>query len=205
MRKKFNVVFIIVVITSSCTAMYGIKSNKHLSENEIILASKKFNIPIENSYSLDTSYYNFLSNIKDTALRTARNNHSQPLQVLYYQNTANTFNLVSYHANCYAGGFPNLKWKRNGVFNNFIPQQQAPLDDILTVKNHFEYIRPLTGVQPFNTVEYDYIVLVYWSRFMGRQSKRLIQLVQDNAKLANNKKVKIIYVNNDNFFMHISK
>lgn len=195
---------LLIITATSCTSMYGIKKTKSLTEEKVIQQAKKYNIPLADNYVLDTSFYRFLASLKDTSLAIAKNNHAQPLQVLYYDKLKN-WQMVSYHANCYAGGFPNLKWNRNGVFNNFIPQQQAPLDDILTVKKQFEYIRPLTGVQPFNTVEYDYIVIVYWSRFMGRQSKRLIQLVQDNAKLANDKKVKLIYVNNDNFFMHIGK
>lgn len=205
MLKRIFSLIITISFMSSCSSIYGIKTTKALTEEEIIQQAKNYNIPLANNYILDTSFYHFLATFKDTSLAITKNNHSQPLQVLYYQNTANTFNLVSYHANCYTGGFPNLKWNRNGVFNNFIPGQQAPLDDLLTVKKQFDYIRPLTGVQPFNTVEYDFIVLVYWSRFMGRQSKRLIKLVQKNAKLASNKKVKIIYINNDNFFVHISK
>ena len=47
---------------------------------------------------------------------------------------------------------------------------------------------------------YDYIVFVYWNRFMGRQSKRLIHFVQENYKLAKDFNVKIIYVNTDNVF-----
>ena len=35
---------------------------------------------------------------------------------------------------------------------------------------------------------------------MGRQSKRLIHLVQENSLLAGDKKVKIIYANTDNIF-----
>jgi hypothetical protein len=175
------------------------QKTKPLNEDEIIHQAKKYNIPIADNYILDTSFYQFLVKLKDTSLEVAKNNHTQPLQVLYYNQLQN-WQMVSYHANCYTGGFPNLNWNRNGVFNTFIPYQQAPLDNLLTLKKHFEYLRSLTGVQPFNTINYDYIVLVYWSKFMGRQSKRLIQLVQDNAKLANDKKVKVIYVNNDNFF-----
>jgi len=178
--------------------MYGIKKTKSLTEEKIIEQAKKYNIPLANNYVLDTSFYHFLASLKDTSLAIAKNNHAQPLQVLYYDKLKN-WQMVSYHANCYTGGFPNLKWNRNGVFNSFIPEQQAPLDDLLTVKKHLEYVRSLTGVQPFNTINYDYIVIVYWSKFMGRQSKRLIKLVQDNAKLAIDKKVKVIYVNNDNF------
>jgi hypothetical protein len=35
---------------------------------------------------------------------------------------------------------------------------------------------------------------------MGRQSKRLIHFVQENSKLEKEKKVKIIYANNDNIY-----
>lgn len=184
--------------------MYGIKKTKSLTEEKIIEQAKKYNIPLANNYILDTSFYHFLASLKDTSLAIAKNNHAQPLQVLYYDKLKN-WQMVSYHVNCYAGGFPNLKWNRDGVFNTFIPEQQAPLDDLLTVKKHLEYVRSLIGVQPFNTINYDYIVIVYWSKFMGRQSKRLIKLVQDNTKLSNGKKVKVIYVNNDNFFNHMGK
>ena len=68
-----------------------------------------------------------------------------------------------------------------------------------------EFLRPVTGVIPFNSINFDYIVLVYWSRFMGRQSKNLIKTVQENARLAAEKRIKIIYVNNDNLFSQLSR
>jgi hypothetical protein len=41
---------------------------------------------------------------------------------------------------------------------------------------------------------------VYWNRFSGRQSKRLVRVVKDNVRLAKEKKVMVIYVNSDNFW-----
>jgi hypothetical protein len=38
---------------------------------------------------------------------------------------------------------------------------------------------------------------------MGRQSKRFIEYVQENVKLALDKKVKIYYVNSDNVLANI--
>ncbi len=36
---------------------------------------------------------------------------------------------------------------------------------------------------------------------MGRQSKRLIRIVRENAKLAPSKKIRIVYANNDNLMV----
>jgi hypothetical protein len=45
----------------------------------------------------------------------------------------------------------------------------------------------------------DYTVVMQWSRFMGRQSKRFIQEVQRNAALASpGQTVRLLFVNNDN-------
>jgi hypothetical protein len=63
-----------------------------------------------------------------------------------------------------------------------------------------KYLKPIFENSKLSVDGYDYIVIVYWNRFMGRQSKRLIHFVQENSKLQKDKKVKIIYVNNDNIF-----
>lgn len=120
-----------------------------------------------------------------------------PLQALYYDNSGQ---LQAFQINCYAGGFPNFHWDRNGILATFPPQQQAPLDSIVPLDTQLKYLRLLSQTKKFSADSFDSIVIVYWNRFMGRQSKRLIRFVQDNSKLATEKKVKIIYVNNDNIF-----
>jgi len=177
--------------------LYGMKNSKKVDEKVILRYSKKYNIPLVDGYELDTSYISFLSSLDTTLYKSQRENHYQPLQALYYDKTGQ---LQSFQINCYAGGFPNLHWDRNGIFTTFPPEQQAPIDSIMQFDTQLKFLRVLSQTKKFSADNYDYIVIVYWSRFMGRQSKRLIRFVQDNSKLTTDKKVKIIYANTDNIF-----
>ncbi len=173
------------------------KKHKQVDEEIILLYSKKYNIAIADSYELDTSYISFINSLNSTRYKAQRKNHYQPLQSLYYDNSGQ---LQSFQINCYAGGFPNLKWDRNDIMTTFPPKQQAPLDSVIPFETQIKYLLPLSQTKKLTTDSCDYIVVVFWNRFMGRQSKRLIRFVQNNSKLTTDKKVKIIYVNNDNVF-----
>lgn len=167
-----------------------------MDETEIIKFSKKFNIPASDSYELDTAFIKYLFSIDTSGILIK--NHYQPLQALYYDNNGA---LKSFHVNCYTGGFPNLNWEQNGVFTTFLPGQQAPLDSVVPLELHLKYLISLSTSEKIIPEKYDYIVVVHWSRFMGRQSKRLIRIVQENAKLSQSKKIRIIYANNDNLML----
>lgn len=186
-----------ILLLAGCRALMGIKSIQPVDEKDIIEFSKKYKIPLADSYELDKSYLTFIKSLDTIVYASQKKNHSQPLQALYYEKNGE---LKSFQINCYAGGFPNLNWNRNETLTTFPPRQQAPLDSILPLNNHLKFLRPLSTTQKFSIDDFDYIVIVYWSRFMGRQSKRLIHFVQDNCKLATDKKVKVIYANTDNFF-----
>jgi hypothetical protein len=179
----------------------GIKSIQPVDEKDIIEFSQKYKIPLADSYELDKSYVTFIKSLDTILYASQKKNHSQPLQALYYEKNGQ---LKSFQINCYAGGFPNLNWNRNEILTTFPPLQQAPLDSVLPLNNHLKFLRPLSTKQKFSIDDFDYIVIVYWSRFMGRQSKRLIHFVQDNCKLATDKNVKVIYANTDNFFALLS-
>lgn len=177
--------------------LYGLKTIKRVDEKNILHYAKKYNIPPSDCYVLDSSYISFLNTLDTILYKGQRQNHLQPLQALYFDSEGK---LKSFQINCYAGGFPNLNWDRNEIMTSFPPRQQSPLDSVISLDTQLSFLRQLPQTQKFTNESYDYIVFVFWSRFMGRQSKRLIKIIQDNAKLASDKKVKIIYVNNDNVF-----
>jgi len=177
--------------------MYGMKKTKTVDETNIARFAKKYNVPESDNYELDTAYFSYLFSLDTTKYKYQIKNHYQPLQALYYDNSGQ---LKSFQVNCYAGGFPNLNWDRNEIMTTFPPKQQAPIDSIVPLETHLKYLKPLSQTENIQTDHYDYIVIVHWNRFMGRQSKRLIRFVQDNSKLATDDKVKIIYANNDNLF-----
>ena len=186
---------------SSCskiiTGIYGIHNIETVDKEAILKYEKKYRIPNADSYQLDTSYFTNLFSLDTIKYKSQIKNHYQPLQTLYYDNKGN---LQSFHVNCYAGGFPNLKWNRDGNFKTFLPKQQAAIDSILPLYKQLEFFIPLHNRNDFQKEDYDIFVVVFWNKFMGRQSKRLVQYVQKNVTLSQNNRVKIIYVNNDNIF-----
>ena len=201
LRLKILILTLVLGLTSCSSiiqGLYGIKNPKELNDQTIIRYSEKYNIPLIDNYKLDTAYLTFLSSLDSTNFKEQIKNHYQPLQVLYYDKTGQ---LESFQINCYAGGFPNLDWKRDSIFETFPPQKQAPIDSIFPLDIQIKYLQPLSQTNSFSIEYYDYIVIVFWNRLMGRQSKRLIQYVQENIKLARDYKVKIIYVNTDNIFV----
>lgn len=203
MKHLIKLLFLFVVFKTlhSCSPLllktYGMKEMKSLSKVEIMAQGSKYKIPENDAYVLDSSYIDFIFLLDSTKYAKEIQNHFQPLQALYYDQTGQ---LKSYHINCNAGGFPNLKWNRFGNFDAFIPKQQTPIDSILPLNQHLKHLVPLTDEARIFPDAYDFIVIVHWSRFMGRQSKRLIKIVQKNATLSKNYNTKIVYVNNDNLF-----
>ncbi len=189
-------IFLLSGCSTIFSTLYGIKNYKKVDENIIVKYSKKYNIPLTDSYELDTSYLSFLRRLDTALYKEQIKNHYQPLQALYYDNNGR---LKSFQINCYVGGFPNLNWNRNDIMSSFPPKAQAPIDSIMDLPTQIKHLRKLSYSKTISIDNYDYHVIVYWNRFMGRQSKRLIRLVQQNSKNTD-KKVKILYVNTDNIF-----
>ena len=110
------------------------------------------------------------------------NNHVQPLQALYFDRSGR---LVSYHVNCYAGGFPNLKWNHDDAFSSFPPASVSPLDTLVSLQDLLPHVKTPAGETPTcQSSPVDYTVVVMWPVFMGRQSKRLIKTVKKNLESA---------------------
>jgi len=173
-----------------------------INQNQIIQYSKKYNIPLSESYEMDTAYFTFLKSADTAKYGNEVKNHYQPLQALYYNNSGV---LESFQVNCFVGGFPNLKWNINNNFSTFPPKLQAPLDSLVPLDVHLKYLKPVSNSTMPSIENYDYIIIVHWNRFMGRQSRNLINYVKENSNLATNKKVKILYVNTDNVFASLSQ
>lgn len=201
-NRYLNLSWIVLLpLLSSCGALfsaaYGIKTPKHLDDNAIKRYASQYNIPAEASYVLDTNYLHFITSHDTSLHQQSINNHLQPLQALYYNRSGQ---LASFQVNCYTGGFPNLNWERNNAMAVFPPAMQAPLDSLVPLDKHINYLKPLAPSTQVQSTLYDYVVVVHWNRFMGRQSKRLIRLVQENSKRASQQSVKVVYVNTDYLF-----
>jgi hypothetical protein len=201
MKKPLSIliIFTFVLGLTSCSAIftgiYGMHNIEAVDENTIARYANKYNVPLADNYELDTAYFSYLFSLDTSKYNLQIKNHYQPLQALYYDHSGQ---LKSFQVNCYTGGFPNLKWDRNEIMSTFPPKEQAPIDSIVSLETQMKYLKRLSQTEQHIIESYDYVVIVYWNRFMGRQSKRLIRYVQDNVKLETSRKVKVIYVNTDN-------
>ena len=192
-----RLLLLISVITfCSCRALMGVGDMKEYSPADIKAFLQKNNINDSVYYFVDKNYMNDLLHLtKDSAVIK---HHLQPLQASYYNKKGE---LISFHINCYAPGFPNLKWNYNAVMDVFPPKTQAPLDTIVTLNRLSGYLKSNDPKQINDEDDFDYYIVVGWAGFMKKQSKILINTVQENLKLnKTNKKVKLIFVCTDNVF-----
>ena len=184
--------------------IFGIQDPKVLSDKEISKFANRLKIPREDNFSLDTSYFDFILALDTNIYKSERKNHYQPLQALYFDSLGN---LCRFYINCYAGGFPNLKWNRNGNLNTFPPAEQAPIDSIINLRKQISFLNNCGNSDLIILINSnpDYTVVVYWNHFMNRHSKRLIKLIKRNCEKANGKTIKLIFVNNDNAFEYVGR
>ena len=213
MRKiRIVILCLACLLLSGCALIiyesYGMKLPKILDKHQILSYAGKYDIPSDQVYILDTTYSQYLKSlpvfdstkISDSARKWAyhvRHNHAQPLQVLYFDSENK---LVSFHINCDIKGFPNLKWNYSGNFDTFIPKTTTYIYPLVTFDKILPYIRTLDDksldLETFK--DKDFNIVIFWGRISGRQSKRLVETVRENLKLAKNQKYNILYVNNDN-------
>lgn len=177
--------------------MYGLKSDYvQIQGEDIESIAQGYGISLADWYELSDDYYEYINSFDEDSLDEEMKNHVEPLQLLYYNAQGE---LVSFHINCYTGGFPNLKWDRDRAMQTFVPKQQAPLDNLLPLDSLYKYILPSQHTETFSASKNDYTVVVFWADYMGRQSKRLIKYAKKNVALApKDNQVKVIYVNVDN-------
>lgn len=173
------------------------KKPKQLTDEQIKKEAQHQGIPLQELYRIDSkSYWSFLEKV-DTTNHQQVKNHSQPLQAMYFDANGQLFR---YYVNCYAGGFPNLKWNRFGGLNQFPPLPQAPIDSVLNITQLAAFIRPTAQAQSFNCS--DTTIVVFWNRMMGRQSKRFIELINKNAQLSKSTN-HLLFVNTDELFLEL--
>lgn len=176
--------------------------NRFLSISDIDKIRQEFNLPKDQTFILDTTYLRYLFTLDKSRYSNAIKNHYQPLQAAYYDNKGQ---LVSFHVNCYASiGVAEgqaLNWNQSNAFDTFLPSSVAPLDSILPLNMALRFIKTVDN-NPIDTIGYsshDYTILVFWNKTLYKQDAlNLINTVNDNMRKARGKKVKVLYVNNDN-------
>jgi hypothetical protein len=176
------ILVIILFLNSGCAAFYGVKeidySKYDIQVNEFI--NQYSNIDLFNC-RLDSNFYFKIRQLNYS--RQVIKDLNQPLQVFYFYGDS----LISYHVNCNAGGFPNLRWNKNGDFNFFPPINQKDVldftkEDRLNIANN---IKCQSASVMKNGKDVTYRIYVFYTLTIKRQSKLLINQVLSNLKMCN--------------------
>lgn len=193
--------FLLGSCQAALTGIYGIREPQPLPLEQLPKLAAQYGVPASSrSTVLDTSFWRVIRRLKKQDPDVAKN-HYQLLQAVYYDAAGRQ---QSFQINCYTGGFLNLQWNANGIMAHFPPAQQAPRDTALTLAEHLRYLRPLDARAI--PAPADYTVVVHWSHFMTRQSRRLIQAVRQNVALApTGTRVALVFVNTDDFYYRAYK
>ena len=120
----------------------------------------------------------------------------QPLQIKGFEEAGN---MSLFLINCNMGGI-NIDWNKVGSFNTFPPQQNTIKrpDTLLVLQNDIKFYRALK--QNSMASQSDYTFVVFWSRFMHRQSKKLVKQILDYQNKHSDKKINSFFVNVDNLY-----
>jgi hypothetical protein len=106
-------------------------------------------------------------------------NALQPIQALYFDTAGQ---LLSYHVNCYVGGFPNINWNKGNYFAQFPPRTRVPLPAPQTYGTLLPFLHPIRATDSLPADRSGRpLIVVFWNYQLFRQSSNLIKLVQKNA------------------------
>lgn len=198
---------ILIFLLTSCTDIilisYGVSlpNEKDNNNNTILKYSKKYSIPEQYSFYIDSTYFDDIINLKEHNYELF-NDLMQPLQIRFFNKEEE---LISYYANCHVGGYPNLNWNAHGLWDTYPPKYYIEIDTQWSLSNEAIYYNSFDknnfNLDQFN--EADLIISVYWTIFMKRQSKRLISLMQNYQQNNSDKNIIILYFNFDKVYNYL--
>jgi hypothetical protein len=195
------------MFVSSCQPVFkmavGIKPTKHLSEKQIAAKHEKFGIDKDFSYYVDTNYVRYLSlhfDEKNAAEKPLIKDYLQPLQAAYFLKKQ-TADILIINCDAEMTGF-NLTLNKHGEMDVFPPKYNTKGSEKILLNEYLPYLKPISAAKQTSNLEidnYNNVILIQWSSFMGRQAKIFIRQVLNNLKLSNVNTL-VLFVNTDNVY-----
>ena len=184
MKLKAFIFGCVALFSVSCTMMFGVKPS--ISEEFCTKFISKIDTERE-IMDMDVKSYTFF--LKNEIDSTHLKHFYQPLQVLTFVDGT----LFSHSVNCNAGGFPNLQWNIQvqddcKLSGNTAKVPPLKIEDYLfAIDNNSSHKTKMTD---------DVVVIVHVSCFMGRQTSRLIEIIEQLDL-----KCTVLYVNNSSLYL----
>lgn len=192
---------ILALLGSSCKLLLGVRDPYPISELKLQQFNAKYDIT--QYYEIDNSRFFQTFAFEDSATHKI-DELSQPLQVIVFDQDRNN---ICHLINCNIGGLP-LKWNRFQSFDSIpiLPNDFLQPEHKVQIHELQQILKPkLTNAQVDKLFDdYDYVYFVYYAVFLKGFTKPFLRYIQNNISLAQDVKVKVVYINNDRFFYHLN-
>lgn len=194
-NRMIVLVLIQVLVLTSCNklflTMYGLNENNYnLSEIKKIAIEDE--IDINYLYKIDESYNNLKLVDSDKFYKA-----HQPLQVLIYDSSNNYINEF---VNCDFQGFPNIDFNKYNNFDDSLFERKGNyLNRSFNLIERLPYITRIDSNNSYLKLENKMSIIVFYSNSMGRQKKRLFELIKKQKATIDIKNLNIVYINMDLF------
>jgi hypothetical protein len=159
----------------------------------VIRKSKKLLINENAIYFLNSNYLEIEKDAKQCNQGILKN-LIQPLQVRAFDKTGK---MVGFICNCMVGGFPNLNWGNYGRLDSVPPFKNSMPDTVIYFEKDFKNYKNSNGETPDinKYTDSDYNIVVFYTLFMHRQTKLLVNKVKEYVARNSSLKINVIYVN----------
>jgi hypothetical protein len=179
---------------------------EYLTHDDLENFRRELNLPKEKTFRLDTNYIRYLFSLDTSKYAREIHDHYQPIQVCYYDKLGK---MISFHINCNASiGIPekaDFNWNQQNAFASFVPKTVVPLDTIMPLSKHLDFIKTFDhqAIDTTGFADFDYTIIIHWGKsWRPTDSKNLIKIVTENVATAINKKINVLYVNSDGAFYY---
>jgi len=188
----------------------GIKNPKVLSEKQINEEQHKLKISDSLGYILNETFFeNKFYELKNSKnykeIKANVNDHFQPQQAIYINKEKNTIEACVFNCLADMDGM-NLTWNKNHELEFFPPKYTDYIDTLFSINDYLNTISNTEKARKylFNN-DKKYAVLIYWTKFGGRQNKRFLQQIRKNIREFSGDSCNFIYINMDSFFGHAGR
>lgn len=211
MRTLFTIACAILIVSmSSCSLVYGrillgMKKAKEVSDQKVIEILAANHSIGDSYYRADSAFALFLSslNANDVVSRSIKEKYIQPLNAVVFD--AANGGPYAWIANCHGApkGLRNLTWQIDNQLKES-PFQVNNLNDRDTLRlpalfSLLDPVRKSSAWELAKITDYDYVAVIFWADFMGRQNENFLQEIHENFRKSESK-IKVLYVNMDGLF-----
>ncbi|UPT67220.1 MAG: hypothetical protein M0D57_00520 [Sphingobacteriales bacterium JAD_PAG50586_3] len=178
---------------------YGVHNYDGYTLQQVDKAARKYGVQPKDAFIMDSLYYQRFGFAKKADVMGRVKDLFQPLQLRIYDTNGK---LLAQYANCNVPpGLFNLSWKRYLDTLPPNPKYISTNDTLskINLQTEFEYVRPMYESNRIASPTSKYYVVIYWSRFMGRQSKHFIKQVYKRFAPYKNQ-INYIYINTEPLF-----